>query len=461
MNFLVSDIKLPASDFWLIIPILQSKNPSCLEYLLFAFYLVLFAWLVTRVKFFTLTGLSNAQLVILFLLKVMAGIFYGWMGIYYGNLAQMVDTWAYHHYGIAEYNLLKTDPSVYFTNLFNNPYPGGMEKFFGSADSYWNDLKGNIFVKLLSIVDIFSLGHYYVNVIFFSFLSFFGPVAVYRVMNDLFPGKKIIILLATFLVPSFIYWSSGVYKEGIIFTGIGMIIYHLYFGWKEQHYSFKRWLGILFGLAILLVMRNYLMVLIAPAVLAWLLAARWPKYGFAMFTSVYLFCGVLFFTARNIYPGFDFPKAVVEKQQAFLRLQGGGSTIPIKELEPTAASFLKNTPQAVTLSFFRPFPGDVTHLLSLVASLEINLLLLLFLLFLFFRKRNGAVSKNAVYLCVFLSISVMLAIGFSVNNLGAIVRYRSIVLPLLVTPMVAQTDWKRIAGFFQQKNKPDKPAMTV
>ncbi|MEI9808287.1 MAG: hypothetical protein WDO16_10665 [Bacteroidota bacterium] len=46
------------------------------------------------------------------------------------------------------------------------------------------------------------------NVVFFSFVSLLGPVAIYRVMNDLFPGKKMVILLATFLVPSFIYWEQ-------------------------------------------------------------------------------------------------------------------------------------------------------------------------------------------------------------------------------------------------------------
>jgi hypothetical protein len=48
-----------------------------------------------------------------------------------------------------------------------------------------------------------------------------------------------------------------------------------------------------------------------------------------------------------------------------------------------------------------------------------------------------------------------LAIGFSVNNLGAIVRYRSIMLPLLVIPMVALIDWKRLNKLFSNgiKNK--------
>lgn len=418
-----------------------------MEYLLFVVYLVLFAWLVTRVKFFTRSGLNNSQLIILFLLKVMAGIFYGWMGIYYGNRAQMLDTWAYHHMGIAEYNLLLNDPKEYLINLFHDPYPGNASNFFGSSNSYWNDLRGNIFIKVLSIFDILSFRHYYVNVIFYSFITLFGPIAMFRVMNDIFPGKKLSVLLAAFLIPSFIYWTSGIHREGMLFVGISLIIYHLYFGWKEKSYPIKRWLGIFLGLFLLLVFRNILIVLLIPAIVAWILACKWPRHGLALFASVYLFFGLLFFTARYFDSRLDFPLAVVNKQQAFLQLQGGLSAIPIQELKPNVISFVKNTPQAITSSALRPFPGDVNHLLSLAASVEINLLLLLFVVFLFFRK-NGAIYKNVIYLCLFYAFSVLLAIGFSVNNLGSIVRYRSIIIPMLMIPIVAQTDWSRLAAIF-------------
>ena len=119
----------------------------------------------------------------------MAGIFYGWIGLYYGGLAQMSDTWGFHQNSIAEYNLLKTDPGEYFTNLFHNPYEGGFEKFFNADDSYWNDLKANSFIKVLSIFNILSFGHYYVNVVFYSFITLYGPVAMYRVMSDVFPSR--------------------------------------------------------------------------------------------------------------------------------------------------------------------------------------------------------------------------------------------------------------------------------
>lgn len=429
-------------------------KPIALEYLLFVAYLVIFAWLVTKVKFFTHTGLSKPQLIIILLLKIMAGIFYGWIGLYYGGLAQMQDTWGFHTSSIQEYHLLFNNPHEYFTNLFNDPYESGVYKFFDSTDSYWNDLKGNLIIKILSVFNIFSFGHYYVNVIFYCFITLFGTIAIYKVMTDVFPEKKNTVLLATFLVPSFLYWTSGIHKEGLIFTGISLVVYCIYFVLKEKRWGLKRIVGLIVGLLLLLSLRNFLLVIIIPAILAWILTNKRPKYGLAIFGTLYLLFGVLFFTAKYINHRLDFPQAVVNKQQEFIQLKGGNSSIPIKELEPTAISFLKNTPQAINLSTIRPYPSDVRHILSLAAAIEIDGLLLMFALFLFFRT-NGLKSKSLVYFCTFFSLSLLLAIGFSVNNLGAIVRYRSVIMPFLVIPMAAQIDWLRLGSLFTNniKNK--------
>ena len=273
-------------------------------------------------------------------------------------------------------------------------------------------------------------------------------------MADVFPKKKTAILLATFLVPSFLYWTSGIHKEGLIFTGISLITYVIYFTAKEKRLGIKRLLALIAGLLLVLVLRNFIIIIIIPAIMAWLLANKWPKYGLRIFCLLYLFFGIVFFTARYINPHLNFPQAVVNKQDEFMKLKGGNSTVSIERLKPTAISFLKNTPQAINLSTIRPYPSDVRHILSLAAAIEINALLLLFVLFIFFRS-NGHTSKNLAYFCVFFSFSLLLAIGFSVNNLGAIVRYRSIIMPLLVIPMTAQIDWKRIGAYFSNniKNK--------
>jgi hypothetical protein len=415
-----------------------------LEYLLFAGYLVLFAWLVTQVKFFTKSGLTPAQLIIIFLLKVMAGIFYGWIGVYYGELAQMVDTWAYHYESIKSYEILIKNPTNFFPSLFHNPYEQGFTRFLSSNDSWWNDLKGNFLLMILSFFNLFSFGHYYINVIFFSFLSFFGPIAIYRVMRDVFPVQKLAVLTATFLIPSFIYWTSGIHKEGLIFIGLALAVYHIYFGLKENRFPLYRVLLILFGVLLVLALRNFLIITLIPALAAWILAQKTRLRPLLVFSGLYLVFVIVFFTARYIHPALDFPGAVVIKRGEFLQLHGT-SSISVGPLEPTISSFMANAPQAFTLSAIRPYPADVHHLLSLAAAIEINLLLLLFVLFLLLR-RQGKPWSAFLWFGVFLSLSILFMIGYSVNNLGAIVRYRSIVLPFLFVPIIALIDWHRISN---------------
>src|SRR5688572_7399897 len=313
----------------------------------------------------------------------MAGIFYGWIGIYYGQFAYMFDTWGYHHLALPEYRLLFSNPGEYFSNIFDTYYEG-YGGFFASHNSYWNDLKSNFFIKILSVFDVFSFGNYYINVIFFSFITLIGPVAFYYVLNDVFPGKKIQVLIATFLIPSFLYWTSGIHKDGFVFTAISLIVYNFYFGMKEGRFTWMRWIGIFLSFIILLAFRNFILLLLIPALTAWYLSIRNPKKIGIIFFTTYLVCVILFFTLRYVYDGFDFPQAVVDKKQAFMKLQGS-SGLTIYELEPNLISFIKSSPQALSLTTLRPHPGDVKHILSLAAASETNLLLLLFICFLFWR----------------------------------------------------------------------------
>ncbi|WP_162944657.1 hypothetical protein [Flavisolibacter nicotianae] len=417
-----------------------------LEHLVFAAYLIFFAWLVTRVRFFTQTGLSKPQLVIFFLLKVMAGILYGWIGVYYGELAQMVDTWAFHFESIKEYHLLLTNPGEFFSSIFHNTYQEGYTKFLASENSWWNDLKGTFFVKMLAIFNVFSFGNYYVNVIMYSFLTLFGPMAIYRVMKESFPGNRLPILLTTFFIPSYLYWTSGLHKDGLLFLGIALVVYHFYFVLKEGRASVVRVAAILLGLLLVLALRNFLLIPFLPALFAWAVAEKRKTSPQLVFACIYAVFVVLFFTARYIHPRLDFPEEVVSRQQAFFRLVGN-SAVTVSPLEPTFLSFLRNTPQAFVLSLIRPYPSDVRHLLSLAAATEINALLLLSLLCLFFRRRNASLTPFVLF-CLFFSMSFLLMIGYTVNILGAIVRYRSIVLPLLFVPIVAGADWTRIRERF-------------
>lgn len=424
-----------------------------LEFALFVIYLILFSWLVTKTSFFSRSGLTKTQLVFFFLLKVAAGIFYGWIGIYYGQYAKMADTWNYHTESLKEYSLLFNHPGEYFTNLFYNPYHDGMIRFFDSSDSYWNDLKSNVIIKLLSLFNIFSLGNYFVNVIFYSFLTFYGPVSFFKVMYHIFPGQKTQVMLATFLVPSFLYWTSGIHKDGLIFLGLGFIIYNIYFSFSNGGLKPIRLLYIVLGFGVILPMRNYIIFILVPALLSWIISNLRPKRRFLIFGLTYLISGLLFFSTSFMPPQINLPMAVVNKQTEFMKAEGR-SSLPLDNLEPNFFSFAANMPRAFNHAIIRPYPSDAQSILALAAVVEIVGLMLLFILFLFFRRKDIQMNNFILFSLAF-SFSLLLIIGYTVQFMGAIVRYRSVVFPLLVVPMVCYTDWKRLGEliFFDIKNK--------
>ena len=426
-----------------------------MEHFLFAGYLLLFAWIVTKIKFFTRSGLNNPQLIIIFLLKVMAGILYGWIGIYYGATAQMVDTWNFHYMGIFEYKLIRNNPHEYLTNLFNNQQGNSYLDFLTAHNSFWNELKAKFIVKILSVFNIFSFGNYYINVIFYSFLSLFGVIGAYRMMKDAFPGKNVQVGLAVFFIPSFLYWTSGIHKDGVIFTSLVLIIYNFYFGFKEKKFTAKRILFIIAGIVLIILLRNFFLVILVPPLTAWYFAIKFPRRSVLVFVTTHLLFGIIFFNAKYINERLDFAKVVVSKQREFLDMYGG-SKVLVEELKPTAVDFLKTMPQAISLSILRPYPGDVIHVFSLAAAVETDLILLLFILFIFFRiplKQN----REFVYFCVFFSFIFLLSVGYTVTFIGAIVRYRSIIFPFLLTPMIALTDWAKIARtLFKSRNQVSK-----
>ena len=79
----------------------------------------------------------------------------------------------------------------------------------------------------------------------------------------------------------------------------------------------------------------------------------------------------------------------------------------------------------------RPYLTEHLNFLYIPAGLEIFLYEILFLLLIFFRKKNIHISP-LIYFSCFFSISMFLVIGYTIPIIGAIVRYRSIYFPVTV-----------------------------
>lgn len=420
-----------------------------MAYLLFILYCILFCWLITRIKFFTQSGLSGRILIILFLLRIFTLIIGCYLNEYYFPVSDSV---AFHKMGIEEYKILFQNPHEYFVNLFQNNYAHGYSRFFDVSKSYWNNLKTNLLAKMLSIFDLFSFKSFLINTLFYNFLVFFGFVALYRVFIKIFPANFYQLVICIFLLPSTLFFTSMIHRDGLILLSLSMIIYHLFFILNND-LSWKRIWIVVFFLIVILLLRNFIFIALIPALTAWVIAQKNPKYAFLTFVLVYGFTAVLFFTSGYISPQANLPQYLVSRQSSFIEIgKAGVSTIPINKLSPTLKSFLTNMPQAFDHALLRPYLSKISNFEYLPFALEIFIFEILFVLFLFFRKKNIEVHP-LIYACIFFSLTMLIFAGYVVPIIGAMVRYRSIYFIFLLIPITCYTDWARISKIFNFKRK--------
>ncbi len=419
-----------------------------MSYLLFFGWLIFLSWSLTKIRFVKNAGLGSKVIAGLFLCKVAAGLVSG-------RITQdqpSVDTWGYHLEALKEYDLLFSNPGEYFSNLLQSGYSYGYTGVLVTSHSFWNDLKTNLVIKLISIFDVFSGGNYYTNVILYNFLLFFGSIGLFRVFNQVYRGQPRVIAGCIFLLPSLLYFGSTIHKDGIIFAATGAVIYNVYYALQGNGVTLKKIIFILLSLLLIFLIRNYVFIALLPALTAMVIAGK-KKYNAAVtFSIIYLIGAILFFNLHHLFPYINLPEYMVQKQADFFTLDKGNTTIATSRLHQAFSSFAANAPQALLHSLCRPYLMDIS-LSPLLLPLAIELIgyQLIFLVFIFFRKKEPVLNHPLVLFGFFFGLSVCFMIGYTVPVIGAIVRYRSIYLPFLLTPLMCNINWGKLYRIIQFK----------
>jgi len=418
-----------------------------LIYFLFILYSAIFCWQIPRISFFKKSGLPAKLLLTLFVLRIFVLILNAGINLYYMPVSDSVN---FNLFGIEEYHLLFKNPHEYFVNIFHANSPQAYSRLLDASHSYWNNLRTNLLIKMLSIFDLFSFGNYLINSLFYNFLVFFGFVALYRVFIKIFPTSFYQLIFGIFLLPSALFFTSMIHRDGLILLSLSMIIYNIFFIINEG-VSRKRLIGAIFFLLMVFLLRNFVFIALIPALIAWLIAIKFPRYAFISFAAVYVISSILFFTSGFISPRANLPQYVASRQESFIEIgKLGNSTIPIRVLDPNFKSFVRNAPQAFNHAALRPYFSEVIRVQYLPFVIEIFIIEVLFVVFLVFHKKEVVINP-LIYFGIFFSITMLLMAGYTVPIIGAIVRYRSIYLIFLILPILCYTNWPRVKIFLIKK----------
>lgn len=361
------------------------------------------------------------------------------------------DTWNYHNGGFVEYQLLFTNPKGYFTNLFYTGYSYGYHGILQTQNSFWNDLKDNLIIKLVSVLHIFSGGNYYINVVLYNFIIFFGGIGLYRVFKQVYQASKLLTVVAVFLLPSVLFFGSTIHKDGLVMALTGVVVFNM---WQllQIGFTFKRFFFIFLSLLLIFFFRNFVVMALLPALAAWVIAQKKHISPFKTFLPVYAATVLLFFTIQYLLPSVNLQAYMVQKQADFLSLEKGNTSIQMDTLQATPASFISIAPKAIQHGLLRPFITDSRlSKILLPWSVELVFYEILVLLFLFFRRQGFTFKQPFIFFSLSFGLSLCLIIGYTVPVIGAIVRYRSMYLPFIIAPFILGISWDRLAMFIKIK----------
>ena len=383
---------------------------------------LLFIFLLTR----WLTRISDPtfswqQLVLALGAKVLLGCLYGYVYLrFYGG----DDTWLINADSLNEMRKLLDRPRHFFEDIALGRLVAehGWQK--GLA-LFRMKLEQALIIKPLSLVNLFSKGNYYSNVVFFSGISFWGHWWFYQACRRTWPAAKNVLFLLIFLYPPTLFWFSGIRTDAWLFFFFGLLIYQ----YKLLLEQGNRWrmAGVLLGMAGMVVVRAALLAVLLPALMSWwLVQARGWKVAKAFL--VIHGAALLFFLLSGMLPApLNLMEVVAQKQAEFSQLEGN-TRVPLDMLTADPRSYIKILPQALDNAFLQPRPWASKNALQLLAALQNTVMLLLLITF-FVRRYAGRrlVAGNVLMpVLLFFGILSCLFIGYTIPFPGALIRYRAL-----------------------------------
>ncbi len=362
-----------------------------------------------------------------FFIKWLAALSLGLVYMYYYPGG---DTWTYFEEA-KKLSLLATSDFSQFWDLFLASNDTSTVTHF----LYVHD-RSFLFVKIVSLLNLVSGNNYWVTASYFSLVSFFSSWFLFIQLRRFAPDSTRAAVLAIFLFPSILFWSSGLLKETLAMAAVyyltavliqllcgakvnlvqwALVFFSVWIGWSIKYY----WLGIFIAawlscLFVFILTKNR-KISQRKSGLGWL--------------GLFL---LLAAGASFAHPNFHLERVmevIVSNHDLSVLQSKGNDYIHYYDLLPTVASVAVNSPWALFSALFRPMPFEATGLPSVLASLENLIIFVLAVSYLASARKKSPpfvipLFVFSVVLCVFLALST--------PNFGTLSRYRVGFLPFMI-----------------------------
>lgn len=335
-------------------------------------------------------------------------------------------------------------------SVLDNPelYPYVSQMF------WYNDSSSYTVAAVAAVFGIFNGTLYLPIAMLFAYFTYTGVWAMYRTFVNIYPKLHKELAIAFLFIPSTVVWGSAVFKDTICMFGLGWLTYTTFRIFVNRDFSFKNIVLLLLSFSLVLKIKIYILLAFMPALMIWLLTTYSVKIkssGLRIATKI-LFIAIaavafLYFTRvfsreleRYSLENIAQTAATTRGWLTYVSERDEGSGYDLGEFDPSILGMLKKFPQAVVVTFFRPFPWEAKKVIVLLSALEA--LLFVYFTIRAFRRRGifktfQLISKdpNLLFFLIF-SIIFGFAVGITSYNFGALSRYKIPCLPFYAAMLV-------------------------
>jgi hypothetical protein len=288
---------------------------------------------------------------------------------------------------------------------------------------------------MLAFLNIISRGHFNTNVLLLNIIPFLGSMAIYRIFISIFPSRKWIVLFGCFLIPTTLLFSAGIHKDLFVYSAFCFYSYGIFFSVTEK-FTWKRSALVLVSFFMILLMRNFLAIALIPATLGFVLMNKFKMKPIFVYGIIYLSALVFIMISDFFLMSFQPLQIISDRQEEFLKLPKANSQIELSNLTPDLKSFATNLPEAIDHGFLQPYFWKTNHWTGIFASMEWSILFLLPLAWVLMYRKKAHTHSSFIWFGFAVAFTMFIMIGYIIPNINSIVRYKSIYLPFIITPIL-------------------------
>jgi hypothetical protein len=339
--------------------------------------------------------------------------------------------------------------------LFASPSDIGSFAYSSDFDASYFFRATDIFTlsKLASIFCLLSFQQLMTANILFSLFSAIGIWKLYLTLCKLYPSLYKHFAIGVLFYPTIGVWGSGTLKDPVALMAIGIIFYATYNLVKRKKIISSI---VLISLSVLicLKLKPYILYTFIPAMLLWVqgnisqgVKTEIIKYFVTpLIIAIFLASGYYFMQAISQSAGkysLDNVQEVVEgfhSWHTYLADSRNQSGYDLGEIEFTPTGILTKIPQALFVTFYRPFIiGDIRNAPTAFEGIQSFILLIITLVIFFrigfFNFFKILFTNNNVRAFMIFSLLFGAAVGFSSYNFGALSRYKIPCLPFFTASL--------------------------